>query len=187
VGDEAADVAVAPRGAALAPGGVTRRAGRWVVVAGLLVGVAIGAWFAGRASVGGEAPGASTTATAVAPDTATAVATATSDPAERIAELETGLAADPDDTDALLELGVLLFEEGDYAGAGVNWLRVTQVEPDNAAAWFNLGFYYLSTDPADTAAARAAWEKVLELEPDSDMAATVESHMDSFLAEAGEG
>jgi tetratricopeptide (TPR) repeat protein len=159
--------------------GVTRRAGRWVVVAGLLVGVAAGAWFAGRASVGGTAPVVSASPTAVATATAETV-----DAAARIAELDATLAAAPDDTDALLERGVLLFQEGDYAAAGEDWAKVAQLAPDNAAAWYNLGFYYLSLEPADTTAAGAAWDRVLELAPDSDMATVVTDHRDSFLAES---
>lgn len=105
-------------------------------------------------------------------------------PAARMAELEATLSADPDDVAANLELGVLTFNEGDVARAEQLWTRVTEVDPRNPQAWFNLGFVHLSQDPPDEAAARAVWEKVLEVAPESDLAATVRSHLAAFEAAA---
>ena len=104
------------------------------------------------------------------------------DDAARMAELEAKLATAPDDVATNLELGVLRFNAGDTPGAEQLWLRVTELDPANPQAWFNLGFVALAADPPDVVAARAAWDKVLEVAPDSDLAATVRSHLDALEA-----
>ncbi|MDR1513887.1 MAG: hypothetical protein LBS56_10505 [Propionibacteriaceae bacterium] len=178
VGDEADDDIVAWRQRRAKAVAATPRAHagpRWLIVAALLVGVATGAWFAGRYSA---RPDPDPTASA-----SVDAGQATADTAAREAELRATLAQDPDDVDALLELGVLVFEEGDYAEAGELWRHVTDLDPDQPEAWFNLGFYHLSVEPTDVAAARAAWAKVIELAPDTDMATTAQAHLTN-LAEA---
>ncbi|MDR1512833.1 MAG: tetratricopeptide repeat protein [Propionibacteriaceae bacterium] len=178
VGDEADDDIVARRQRRAKAVSATPRghAGpRWLIVAALLVGVATGAWFAGRYSA---RPDPDPTASA-----SVDAGQATADTAAREAELRAALAQDPDDVAALLALGVLVFEEGDYAEAGELWRHVTDLDPDQPEAWFNLGFYHLSVEPTDVAAARAAWAKVIELAPDTDMATTAQAHLTN-LAEA---
>lgn len=117
------------------------------------------------------------------------------DPA-RIAELEAALQANPDDVPAGLELGTLLFTQGQDQYAAGNkdeaaalsgrardlWLHITQIAPDDARAWFNLGFYYYTLEPPDTAAGNAAWQQVLELAPDSDLAQIVRNHMGALAS-----
>ena len=99
------------------------------------------------------------------------------DTTTRMAELERRLADNPEDVAVNLELGVLKFNEGDIARAEELWLKVTELDPRNPQAWFNLGFVHLSEDPPDVEGARADWEQVLAVAPDSDLAATVESHL----------
>ena len=111
--------------------------------------------------------------------------TATASPesgAARMAELEAKLLSSPDDVAVNLELGVLHFNAGDGERAEELWNRVTEVDPHNPQAWFNLGFIHLAQDPPDTEGARADWDKVLEVAPDSDLAATVRSHLDALDA-----
>lgn len=91
--------------------------------------------------------------------------------------LEKLVALTPEDAEAHLMLGVARFYNYDLPGAEEAWLRVLEIDPEHARAYYNLGFLHLSKDPADTAAARAAWERVLELAPDSDMAKTVATHL----------
>ncbi|NHB84176.1 tetratricopeptide repeat protein [Tessaracoccus sp. HDW20] len=102
--------------------------------------------------------------------------------AARMAELEAKLLSSPDDVAVNLELGVLHFNAGDSGRAEELWTKVTQLDPRNPQAWFNLGFVHLAEDPPDTAGAKADWDKVLEVAPDSDLAATVESHLDALEA-----
>lgn len=122
-------------------------------------------------------------------DTAAPAATEASqasatDSAARRAELEAKLAESPEDVAANLELGVLTFNDGDVERAEQLWTKVTEVDPSNPQAWFNLGFVHLSEDPPDAEAARADWQKVLDVAPESDLAATVRSHLDALAASA---
>ena len=106
------------------------------------------------------------------------------DSAARQAELEATLAESPEDVAANLELGVLTFNDGDVELAEQLWTTVTEVDPTNPQAWFNLGFVHLSEDPPDVEAARAVWQRVLDVAPESDLAATVRSHLDALAASA---
>lgn len=97
---------------------------------------------------------------------------------ERIAQLEKVLDNDPDDIQAHLELGVLVFDEADPSQAQYHWEKITQIDPTVAQAWYNLGFLYQTLDPPQPDKAQEAWGKVVELEPDSDMAQIVTMHGD---------
>ena len=119
-----------------------------------------------------------------APATTQASQATATDSAARRAELEATLAESPEDVAANLELGVLTFNDGDVERAQQLWTTVTEVDPSNPQAWFNLGFVHLSEDPPDAEAARADWQKVLDVAPESDLAATVRSHLDALAASA---
>ena len=116
------------------------------------------------------APGAAPTSTATNSDVA------------RMAELEAKLVSSPDDVATNLELGVLRFNSGDSDGAKELWQKVTELDPRNPQAWYNLGFLRLAQDPPDVEGARADWQAVLDVAPDSDLAATVESHLSALEA-----
>lgn len=154
-------------------GGLSRPAYTVVVLIVVLVGVAFGSWLANR---GRPAATASTTPTAVASPASTSTASVA--PQVRILQLEDQITANPNDTDARLELGVLLFQDAqDMEGARQQWLAVTQIDPSNENAWYNLGFYYLSVDPPDCANAQAAWNTVIRLDPEGDNADEIQNHM----------
>lgn len=97
--------------------------------------------------------------------------------AERIAQLQSQIEADPSDTKARLELGVLQFNQRETAKAEEQWTSVIEADPSEVQAWYNLGFLYLSKDPAEEDKAREAWGKVVELAPDSDLARTAQMHL----------
>lgn len=95
----------------------------------------------------------------------------------RLAELTAQVEREPSHIDARLELGVLLMGSGDVAGAEEQWLAATQLDPERIEPWYNLGFLYLSQQPADTASARDAWQRVLEIDPDFPEADIIRNHM----------
>lgn len=95
----------------------------------------------------------------------------------RMAELTAQVETDPSDIDARLELGVLRMGAGDIEGAEEQWVAVTELDSERIEPWYNLGFLYLSRQPADEAKARAAWEKVLEIDPDFPQAEVIKNHM----------
>ncbi|MBB1512332.1 hypothetical protein H5399_06890 [Tessaracoccus sp. MC1627] len=119
-----------------------------------------------------------------APATTEATQASATDSVARRAELEATLADSPEDVAANLELGVLTFNDGDVKRAEQLWTTVTEVDPSNPQAWFNLGFVHLSEDPPNAEAAQADWQRVLDVAPDSDLAATVRSHLDALAASA---
>lgn len=99
------------------------------------------------------------------------------DSAARIKELESQVKDNPESVEDFLELGLLKFNIGDIQGAEEAWLKVTELDPNEIQAWYNLGFCYLAQDPADTARVREMWQHVIDIDPSSSLAQTVQSHM----------
>ena len=166
--------------------------GWWLVVA-LVIGVAVGAWVAGRHT----APSANPAGVLMADPSDQAgqpssgmdgVMPGHGDDAEaRLAELEALLVQEPDNVDALLELGSIKFAIGDPDQARDHWLRVTQIDPEMAFAWYNLGFYYLTTDPPQTEAACAALDTVVEIDTESELARTALDHLGAVACASTSG
>lgn len=134
----------------------------------LVVGVIGGVYVAGQG--GDETPSASTPT----------MNSDSQDSTQRKAELADAIEENPEAIDERLELGVLYFNDRDIEQAQEQWLKVTELEPEAVAAWYNLGFSYLSEEPADTEAAYAAWERVIDIDPDSQEAQTVKMHMEGL-------
>lgn len=97
------------------------------------------------------------------------------------------LAERPDDVDARLALGVVLFNQGELEAAEQQWTRAGELDPTKAEPHYNLGFLHLSSDPPDMDRVEEHWSTVLELEPDSDMAATISNHLTSFGSDPLDG
>lgn len=84
----------------------------------------------------------------------------------------------PQDADARLILGVAYYNDSQFQLAEEQWLKVAEMQPKNPDPWYNLGFLYLSLEPPQDAKAEAAWQKVIDIDPNSELAATVSSHLD---------
>ncbi|WP_350258896.1 tetratricopeptide repeat protein [Scrofimicrobium sp. R131] len=136
----------------------------------LVVGVGFGVWFGGRPSGTEEQ----------LPTMGASQGVTEEEAAARATELEALIAASPDDVDARLELGVIYFNQAKVNEASEQWLAVTELDPENITAWYNLGFAYLS-DPDQADRAQEAWQKVIDIDPDSDLAQTISMHMDSVI------
>lgn len=132
----------------------------------LAAGVLGGIWFAGQPN-NVEQQEIPAMASAVSPEQVE----------DRINELALLVEQNPDDANARLELGVLYFNLKDTDAAGEQWLAVTEIDPTEVAAWYNLGFYYLSRTPADMDKAKEAWQQVVEIAPDSQEAKTAQAHL----------
>jgi len=141
------------------------------VALALVVGIVLGVWMVSTQP----------TTTADMNPTPTASATPTEDPMIRKAELQVLLGDDPNNVDAHLELGVLLFNDDDLADAKTHWDTVVQLDPTNVEGWYNLGFYYLYSDPPDYAKTQEMWDQVIKLEPDGDMANMIQGHLSDAL------
>jgi len=115
--------------------------------------------------------------TQVVPTATPTTAPVVVDAETRRAELEALLATSPDDADAHLELGVILYNLGEQDAAKEQWEEVILLNPALAEAWYNLGFYYLGLDPPDYTNAKIVWDKVVEIDPNSELSQTVLNHM----------
>ncbi|WP_103063580.1 tetratricopeptide repeat protein [Actinomyces qiguomingii] len=87
------------------------------------------------------------------------------------------LDVDPDNLAALLAIGVVEYQSNQYEQAETHWLRASELAPQAAEPWYNLGFLYMARTPPDTERANECWEKVLQLAPDSAMATEVREHV----------
>lgn len=94
------------------------------------------------------------------------------------------VALDPDDTRALLALGAAQFNAGDAAGAEANWTRVVELDPENVEGHYDLGFLYLQREPPDLAAMQREWQTVVELAPGTEVASSVQAHLDALASPA---
>lgn len=99
---------------------------------------------------------------------------------QRLGELKEYVQENPDSVDGHLELGLLQFNLGAIEDAKQTWLTVTELDPEEVQAWYNLGFAYMAQDEPDMKAAKEAWQKVIDMEPDSPLAETVLNHMSAL-------
>jgi tetratricopeptide (TPR) repeat protein len=85
------------------------------------------------------------------------------------------LGVDPKNEKALLSIGAAQFNSGNKAEAKKNWLIAAGLYPKNAEVHYDLGFYYMSEKPADTANMKLEWGKVVAIDPTSAMAKSVQT------------
>ena len=92
------------------------------------------------------------------------------------------LAIEPENIQALLARGAVSFNLGDLDAAEATWKKVVAIDPKNAEVHYDLGFLYLNQPAPDWAGVQREWNLVIELDPGSDLAKTVQSHLDSLVA-----
>ena len=90
------------------------------------------------------------------------------------------IAIDAGNVTARLALGAATFNVGQPTEAEAQWREVLKTDPNNLEAHYDLGFMYLSRDPADLASAKVEWTKVIAIAPDSDVAKSVRQHLASL-------
>lgn len=77
-------------------------------------------------------------------------------------------ARDPANEFAPIMLGNLLADAGDHRGATAELRRLTEINPSNADAWFNLGFLHDKVDELDDA--ERCFRRAVQLKPSLDRA-----------------
>ena len=92
------------------------------------------------------------------------------------------LAIDPKNVDALLARGAVSFNLGDLTAAQTVWDQVVAIDANNVEAHYDLGFLYLNQASPDWTGVEREWGKVVELAPGTQLAATVQQHLDSLAA-----
>ena len=83
----------------------------------------------------------------------------------------------PTDSGAWVALGAAQFNQGQNDVAKGSWIKAIALNPKNAEAHYDLGFYYLSGSKPNQAAAKKEWAMVVAIDPKSDLAKTVQTHM----------
>lgn len=147
----------------------------------LVVGISSGAYFSNQANNDAVAAD-QMQMPAGHPD----VSDADSVPVAGLAELEARLRSDPEDIEALVQLGALRFDNGEFEKAEEHWLTAIEIDPDTVEAHYNLGFAYSAAEPARMAEAAEAWAQVIELAPDTDIARNAQQHL-SAMTEDDDG
>jgi len=94
------------------------------------------------------------------------------------------VAVDPTNVHALTDIGTSQYNLGSTEDAKATWLKVNEIAPDDPQIHYNLGFLYANAEPPDLEAAKKEWGLVLELAPGSDLAQTVQVHMDGLTGQA---
>lgn len=94
------------------------------------------------------------------------------------------VALTPKDATAWLLLGAAQFNGSDTAAAEKSWLRAVAIDPKSIEAHYDLGFLYMSGPNPDLAKTKAEWQKVVALDPSSELAKTVQTHLDSLATQS---
>ena len=92
------------------------------------------------------------------------------------------LALDPKNVDALLARGAASFNLNDLVAAKDVWDQVVAIDPKNVEAHYDLGFLFLNQGTPDWDGVQREWGLVVELAPGTQLADTVQQHLDSLAA-----
>ena len=87
------------------------------------------------------------------------------------------LGVDPKNQVALLAAGAAQFNLGNAPAAKKQWLIAAGLYPKNAEVHYDLGFLYMSATPPDSANMQAEWKKVVAIDPTSNLAKSVQTHI----------
>jgi len=91
---------------------------------------------------------------------------------------------DPKKDSAWVAYGAAAYNAGDDATAQAAWEKAIAVNPNNAEAHYDLGFLYLSQKPPQEAKAKAQWLEVVRIDPKSELAKSVQQHLDSLATKS---
>jgi len=95
--------------------------------------------------------------------------------------LDKVLAIDPKNVQGLLARGAVSFNTNDLKGAETTWLKVVAIDPKNQEVHYDLGFLYMNQATPDWTAVQREWNKVIAIDPTSQIAQTVQSHLDALV------
>ena len=91
---------------------------------------------------------------------------------------------EPTNVRGFLALGAAAFNQNDLTTAETAWKQATTIDPKNVEAYYDLGFLYLNRQPPDMVGVQREWGKVVKLAPGSDVAKTVQAHLDALASSA---
>jgi len=89
---------------------------------------------------------------------------------------------DPKNVSALLGRGATAYNVGNATGAEKDWRAVIAIDPKNQDAHYYLGFMYLDSETPDMEKVKAEWNAAIAIAPGSDIAKSIQQHLDSLAA-----
>ncbi|HEY4753813.1 MAG TPA: hypothetical protein VIH37_11035, partial [Candidatus Limnocylindrales bacterium] len=92
------------------------------------------------------------------------------------------LAVDPKNVKGLLARGAVYYNAGAMTNAKKDWNLVISIDPKNVEAHYDLGFLALNQASPDWSTVQKEWQLVISLDPGSDVANTVQQHLDALVA-----
>jgi tetratricopeptide (TPR) repeat protein len=87
---------------------------------------------------------------------------------------------DPENVHAWTDIGTSQFNLGRPGEAEAAWQTALDLAPDDPQLHYNMGFLYANTEPPDFDAAIDEWQLVLDLAPGTQLAQTVQVHMEGL-------
>ena len=91
------------------------------------------------------------------------------------------LALDPKNVKGLLARGAVYYNTGDMANAKKSWDAVVVIDPKNVEAHYDLGFLAMNQTTPDWVTVQKEWNLVIALDPGSQVANTVQQHLDALV------
>ncbi|MDO8616394.1 MAG: tetratricopeptide repeat protein [Dehalococcoidia bacterium] len=91
---------------------------------------------------------------------------------------------DPANVHAWTDIGTSHYNLGRPEEAKAAWQKALELAPDDAQLHYNMGFLYANSETPDFEAARREWQAVLDLAPGTQLAQTVQVHMEGLQAGA---
>jgi tetratricopeptide (TPR) repeat protein len=91
------------------------------------------------------------------------------------------LGLDPKNVQALLARGAVYFNTNDLANAEKVWKQVAVIEPNNQEVHYDLGFLYMNQPTPNWTGVQTEWYAVVRIDPTSQLAKTVQQHLDSLV------
>ena len=91
---------------------------------------------------------------------------------------------DPANVHAWTDIGTAHYNVGRTEEAKAAWQQALQLAPEDPQLHYNMGFLYANSEPPDFDAAKREWQSVLDLAPGTQLAKTVQVHMEGLQAGA---
>lgn len=91
------------------------------------------------------------------------------------------LGIDAKNEKALLARGAVYFNSGDATKAEQLWKQVISIDAKSQEAHYDLGFLYMSQTTPDWAKVQSEWTTAIAINPTSQLAQTVQQHLDSLV------
>jgi tetratricopeptide (TPR) repeat protein len=92
------------------------------------------------------------------------------------------VAVDPGNVHAWTDIGTAHYNVGQIEDAKAAWAKGLELAPQDPQLHYNMGFLYANSEPPDFVMAKQEWQTVLDLAPGTQLAETVQVHMEGLEA-----